>query len=202
MFLGVINVPSVITFLGLILAVVGSILALNQNLPGAMVCLMFAGLCDFFDGMVARKMNLSEKEQAFGMHLDSIVDMASFGVAPIVIAVGFGLGGNFFDMALLVAFSCCAAMRLAYFNVYGLEESGKVSFYTGLPVTFAALIIPLVAMVYFYVSADMFKNIMRGCYFLIAVLFVLKIPVPKPKGIFYLIFPLSAIGVSAFYLIQ
>ncbi|PCI47798.1 MAG: hypothetical protein COB51_05575 [Moraxellaceae bacterium] len=202
MFLGLINIPSLITFLGLILAVFACLTALEGDFALAMVCLMYSGLCDLFDGLVARKMQLSEQEQAFGMHLDSVVDMASFGMAPVIVAVGFGLGDGFFDSVLLISFVCCAAMRLAYFNLHGLEESGRVAYYSGLPVTFAALIIPVVATSYYFLALEYFHNLMRVCYVCIALLFVLKVPVPKPQGVFYILFPLISVLFTFFYLSQ
>ena len=200
--LGLINIPSLITFLGLALSLIACLVALDGQLAAAMVLLMYSGLCDLFDGVAARNMDLPKQEQEFGTHLDSIVDMASFGLAPVVIAVSFGLDSGVFDRVLLVGFACCAAMRLAYFSVYGLEQHHGSSYYTGLPVTFAALIIPIITTSYYFLSIDMFHNLMRVCYSCIALLFVLKIPVPKPEGIFYIIFPLTALGLTFFYLTQ
>lgn len=88
----------------------------------AAVLLIFAMFFDLLDGRVAR---LTKTQSAFGLQLDSLADVISFGVAPALLMYQwvlhrFGLGG------LLGAFSfvACAAIRLARFNVLTTSESG------------------------------------------------------------------------------
>lgn len=199
MFLGVVNLPNVITLLGLSLAVTGCFLALQQKLEWAIICLMYAGLCDVFDGAVARKFNLSEEEQSFGAQLDSLVDIVSFGITPVIIAMGFGFH-QFWAHLIFLFYAVCATMRLAYFNIHGTTLKGTISYYTGLPVTCAALIFPVV-FAWMYTIPYAIASLVVPLVFLgVSILFILKIPIPKPKGIFYLICVAMAAGLTYYWL--
>ena len=198
MFLGIINLPTVVTFLGMFMALATIFLAYNAHFAEALITLMYAGVCDLSDGALARRMNLSEEEQAFGVQIDSIIDMASFGVAPALFALFLGMN-TLPDMVLLTFFVSCAAMRLAYFNVHGLVADGGKKFYTGLPVTYAAMIFPLVGVLQIAVEPDIFAMIFRASVFLTAMAFIMRIQTPKPQGKALIIFPIVAIGFTVFY---
>jgi CDP-diacylglycerol---serine O-phosphatidyltransferase len=88
----------------------------------AAVLLIFAMLFDLMDGRVAR---LTKTQSAFGLQLDSLADVISFGVAPAFLVYKWVL----YRMpvpGLLVAFAyvACAAIRLARFNVISSTPSG------------------------------------------------------------------------------
>ena len=83
MIVGKWNKSVILTYAGLILAVLGMFLALTQEkINYAFCCLMVAGICDLFDGMVARRCKRTEEEKKFGIELDSIVDTMSFIALP------------------------------------------------------------------------------------------------------------------------
>lgn len=81
-----------------------------------------------FDGMVARKMTLNEEAKLFGVQLDSIVDIVSFGVAPVMITFHLGFNSPI-DYFLLIFYTCCATMRLAYFNIHGTSGEKNLILY-------------------------------------------------------------------------
>jgi CDP-diacylglycerol--serine O-phosphatidyltransferase len=88
----------------------------------AAILLIFAMLFDLMDGRVAR---LTKTQSAFGLQLDSLADVISFGVAPAFLVYKWVL----YRMpvpGLLVAFAyvACAAIRLARFNVISSTPSG------------------------------------------------------------------------------
>ena len=73
----------ILTYLSLVSAVLGMVCAHKGAFGWAMLCLFLSGFCDAFDGTVARtKKNRTEDEKAFGIQLDSLCDVVSFGVAP------------------------------------------------------------------------------------------------------------------------
>jgi len=82
----------------------------------AVVAILFAMVCDLFDGRLARRVGATSP---FGAEYDSIADAVSFGVAPAVLAFHFGglaeLGWT--GWVLAFAYVVCAALRLARFNV-------------------------------------------------------------------------------------
>jgi CDP-diacylglycerol---serine O-phosphatidyltransferase len=201
MFLGVYNIPTVISFTALVLGMASCIFSFNGHIEYALVCLIWAGIFDLFDGFVARKFELSEMEKAFGVQIDSINDVVNFGAAPAMIALHSGFNAPV-DYIILTFYCCAAAMRLGYFNVVGLIGEGPIKFYTGLPVTFSALIFPLVYLLKFVYDGSVYTLCIRVAYSLVALFFVLKIPIPKPKGIFYVIFPVLAVIITVLWVVK
>jgi len=189
------------TFTGLTAAFLACRFSLQGELGPALVCLMLAGILDLFDGLVARKMQQDRDEVLFGKQIDTIADMVCFGVVPAIIALNSGLSGRL-DFIVQAFYMCCAAMRLGYFNVHGMTGAGKNSYFTGLPVTYGALFFPVV-----FISAGLLDQalahaVIRITFVTVGVLFVLKVRVFKPQGIFYFIFPLLAILLSLYWLFR
>jgi CDP-diacylglycerol---serine O-phosphatidyltransferase len=184
-----INLPVAVTLLGLVFSLSACIYALTGNIGLSMICFMISGLCDLFDGYLARKLNRTELQNQFGLHIDTVVDMASFGVTPVIIAICIGLSPDLLGNGIFIFYAVCAALRLSYFNVLGTTQDHPKSYYVGLPVTFIALLFPL-----FYVVSMQWIGFIhivhiQAFFLVVALLFISRIPVPKPKGAFYIIFP-------------
>jgi CDP-diacylglycerol---serine O-phosphatidyltransferase len=102
----------------------------------AAILLMFAMLFDSLDGRVAR---MTRTQSAFGLQLDSLADIVSFGVAPSLLVYKWVLY-RYPVAGLFVGFmfTACGAIRLARFNVLSTGTAGapnKPSKYTvGLPI--------------------------------------------------------------------
>jgi CDP-diacylglycerol--serine O-phosphatidyltransferase len=111
------------------------------------VALCLYPLClamDFFDGRVARARGAAS---VLGQELDSLADAVSFGLAPAAIGFAVGLRGGW-DVAALLFFVGCAIGRLARYNATAHEladESGKVRYFEGLPVTGGLLVVATLA---------------------------------------------------------
>ena len=90
-----------------------------------------------FDGLDGRVARMTNTQSDFGVQYDSLSDMVSFGVAPAVVAYGWGIN-NLGKVGLAAAFvyASCAALRLARFNVQANISDGKM--FTGLPSPAAA----------------------------------------------------------------
>ena len=136
----------ILTYISVISAVVGMIFAHQGSFGGAMLCLFLSGFCDAFDGTVARsKKNRTEDEKAFGIQLDSLCDVVSFGVAPAFACYCMGVN-SVPGMVILCVYVVCAVIRLAFFNVQEAKrqqvEEGCNKYYRGLPVTSSAIIWP------------------------------------------------------------
>jgi len=201
MVLGYFNVAVLISFAGFLFSMLGIALAMNSRLEGALIALIVAGIMDLFDGFVARKLPLTIEEKRFGVELDSLLDSFSFLFSPSLL-LWFSGWNSLMDGILLVLYNMAGILRLAYFNSTVKEEPKKVAFYQGLPVTFAALFIPLFFMLKYIVPELPFVWTIRIVFALLTVLYVLKIPIPKPGGIFYVIFPVLAAILIVFYAIQ
>lgn len=127
-------VPNVVTLANIALGFLSIIAAADGRYDHAVYFLFAAALCDMMDGRLARMLDASSK---FGMELDSLSDVVSFGIAPAVLMYlstlkVYGTGGAM----ICVAYLLCGALRLARFNI---DEGplAKVTF-QGTPIPVAA----------------------------------------------------------------
>ena len=181
--IGVYDYTVILTYLSLISAVIGIVQASKGSFGVAVLCILASGICDAFDGMVARtKKNRTEDERAFGIQLDSLCDVISFGVAPAFLCYCMGVDGVF-GLICVCLYSLCALIRLAFFNVLEAKrqqvEDGCNKFYRGLPVTSISMIFPLVYLLRGVVAENVFAGILQGMLIVVAFLFVLDFKVPK-----------------------
>jgi CDP-diacylglycerol--serine O-phosphatidyltransferase len=109
------------------------------------VALFFAAFFDAFDGRVAR---LTRTQSDFGVQMDSLADVMSFGLAPAVLVYNWGLKdfvipGTGIAPGLFVSFVFCAcgAIRLARFNVLAARGQGSSKYFIGLPIPGAAMMV-------------------------------------------------------------
>jgi CDP-diacylglycerol--serine O-phosphatidyltransferase len=108
----------------------------GDNFYRAAVAIFFGSFFDAFDGRVAR---LTRTQSDFGVELDSLADVISFGVAPAILVykwalTGMGIGG----IVISSIYAACGAIRLARFNVLAHSESGTQRYFVGLPIPLAA----------------------------------------------------------------
>jgi CDP-diacylglycerol--serine O-phosphatidyltransferase len=103
----------------------------------AALAIFFAIFFDGFDGRVAR---LTKTQSDFGVELDSLADVISFGVAPALLVYKWALYPmGFLGVFLAFSFATCGALRLARFNVMSHRKvPGSSKFFTGLPIPLAA----------------------------------------------------------------
>jgi CDP-diacylglycerol--serine O-phosphatidyltransferase len=103
----------------------------------AAIAIFFAMFFDGFDGRVAR---LTKTQSEFGVELDSLADVISFGVAPALLVYKWALHGlGFAGIIIAFLFATCGALRLARFNVMAHRKvPGSSKFFTGLPIPLAA----------------------------------------------------------------
>lgn len=204
--IGFYNYTVILTYLSLISGTVGVMVSLSDKghpFIGAFF-LLFSGLCDAFDGKVARtKADRSNSEKKFGIQIDSLSDLVAFGVLPASIGAAMfrrlSLENEHIPRSYtvlifaVVAFYVLTAMiRLAYFNVLEEERQKQTSeglkTYMGLPVTSAALIFPSVLLIHYILPADI-TPIYFAVMLFVGALFVSKIRVTKPglRGILIMV---------------
>lgn len=186
--IGYYNYTVILTYMSLISSVLGMFFAMgisgSIHPEYAIICLMISGLCDMFDGKVARtKKNRSESEKQFGIQIDSLCDAVCFGVLPSIIGYSIGMK-SWCDVPVLVMFPLCAVIRLAYFNVAEEERQKQTSdvrkVYEGLPVTSVALILPLIYSFHKDIGSELFPTIYGFALLLIAIAFITRFKVKKP----------------------
>ena len=179
--IGVYDYTVILTYLGFASGVFGIVNAFEGRIFPAVICLMFAGLCDMFDGKVARtKKKRTVEERHFGIQLDSLSDLVCFGILPAMIGYSIGLN-NTILLPLIIFFPITALIRLAWFNVLEItrNSSTPVKEYTGLPVTSAALIFPFIY-IFKKLLGSYFPLVYGTCLLLVGVLFISKFKIKKP----------------------
>lgn len=88
----------------------------------AALLVLFAMVFDTLDGRVARA---TKTQSAFGLQIDSLADVVSFGVAPALLVYEWSLKQlGSLGIVAAFAFVACGAIRLARFNVLAMKESG------------------------------------------------------------------------------
>jgi CDP-diacylglycerol--serine O-phosphatidyltransferase len=127
--------PSAFTSGNLFFGFYAIVSAIRLDLVDASWFVIFGGFLDFIDGKVAR---LSRSHSRFGMELDSLADVVTFGVAPAVIMFSFLLSARGEWAWLLVfGFLFAGTVRLARYNVED-PGPGKTAF-NGLPIPVAGI---------------------------------------------------------------
>jgi len=203
--------PNVITLTGLSFGLSSIRFALEADFNLAIVCILFAGICDVLDGLLARHL---QSESDLGAQLDSLSDFLSFGVAPGLLVYmsifnqDSGIGA--FACLVFIIFSC---LRLALFNVR-LEASKTTDgtpehFFTGIPTPVGAVLILLPLTHSFMGYNWAFENLsfVAGYIILISALLVSRIPTfsikrkkmyIKSRLVFLILFSLIALSIINF----
>ena len=193
------NKSVILTYIGLLLSTLGIILVTaGIDLKYVMICLMMAGICDLFDGTVARRCKRTKEEKEFGIELDSLVDVMSFIALPIVILSS--INNNLLYIPIATIYATFAVARLAYFNIKTADSNKAIKSYIGLPVTYAALIFPLVFLLFYLLKDNIFIMLYNSITLMISILFILKIKVPKPNLVSSIILLLTSLLVTVIYL--
>lgn len=224
MLLGFYDYTVILTYASLISAGIGIFVSLQgEGHPYlGIFFLLFCGLCDAFDGKVARtKKDRTEMEMKFGIQIDSLTDLVAFGVLPACIGNAMirvsptleeiprrNADGRY-TVSLAVLLFCimllyilAAMIRLAYFNVEEeirqKTEDEVRKFYCGVPVTSSALVFPTVLLLQYILPLDV-TMLYFAFMMLLGFLFLSKIQIKKPglKGILVMI----VIGVIEFVLL-
>ncbi len=174
----------ILTYLSLVSAVIGMVLSSKGCFTAAVICLLLSGICDAFDGIVARsKKNRTEDEKTFGIQIDSLCDAVSFGVFPALLCYFLGMD-SVVGISILVLFCLCGVIRLAFFNVLEAKrqqkESGCNKTYRGLPITSSSILVPVTYILKFFLAKELFLAVLHIVMALSAFLFILDFSVKKP----------------------
>ena len=164
----------------------------NLMLSGALILL--AMFFDAVDGQVAR---LTRRTSDFGAQLDSLCDLVSFGLAPAILLVK--MCPQFTNLhseavwTIAALFVCCAALRLARFNVESDDNDDHMAF-AGLPTPAAAAAIASFAILSYTLRNEVnielhakfpvydwwMQRLLPLFAVIIAILMVSRIPYPHP----------------------
>ncbi len=180
------HIPNFITLLNLLSGCIATVLVLKGNLSGAALFVFLGIFFDFFDGLVARKLNVQSE---LGLQLDSLADMVTSGLVPGLVMYQL-LDITFraweYDvtttvladplwifsqsiypyMGFLITLS--SAYRLAKFNI----SDNQTSHFIGLPTPANALLILSLPLILEFQNNDLMNSIILNKWFLIGVTLV------------------------------
>ena len=181
--IGFYNYTVILTYIGVLSSVFGITQVFEGHMSIAFLCLVVSGICDLFDGKVARsKKDRTDHEKVFGIQIDSLCDLVCFGVLPACIGYSYGFNyGLGLVSALMIVLG--GVIRLGYFNVMEEERQRTTAEnrkeYQGLPITTTSIILPLLYVGRMNIPQSWFPYVFQGFMLLVAILFVLNISIKK-----------------------
>lgn len=208
-FIGYFRKCDLVTMLGTIMGITGLMCALTQHFTLSVLCLALCGICDAFDGTLARMGKYSDEEKEYGVQLDSLSDVICFGVLPAIIT--FSLKPSLLVAIISILYVLCGVIRLAYFNMLHVTNNAKKGIYIGLPITTIAIIYPIVFVVTRFINFSYLSLVLPIILVLMGVLFISRIEIKKVdflkifKKIFnkyvinYLLFPIFIVASGDFF---
>lgn len=161
--------------------IIGMISALHGRNVEPLVCLAVCGLCDGFDGRIARtKKNRQECEKIIGIEMDSLCDMVCFGLFPAMLFYCYGMR-SIFGVAMIVFYCLCALQRLAFFNMleHTQNEERVPGYFFGIPVTTISIFMPLVYLLHCILPQPLSTAVLYLASGVFGLLYILEIPVRK-----------------------
>jgi CDP-diacylglycerol--serine O-phosphatidyltransferase len=160
-------IPNFITLLNLFSGCVAVIFALEGNMKLTALFVFLGIFFDFFDGFLARKLNV---QSDFGVQLDSLADMVTSGLVPgLVLFYLFGLAPqpDLVNSELLPYFglfvTLASAYRLAKFNI----STNQSDVFIGLPTPANTLLIISLPLILEYQNSDAINSMILNPWFLI-----------------------------------
>ncbi|OQX22007.1 MAG: hypothetical protein BWK75_01830 [Candidatus Altiarchaeales archaeon A3] len=138
----------------------------------ATLFLGLAGISDYMDGFMARKFSFPTE---YGANIDTVADAVAFGVAPAVFIYFYG--GNYLYLLISIIVMCAGLMRLARYLCLSKESENQkgTKVYVGMPITFNAIIIPLLYLLSEYLNFNLFFLTLISAYLMISTINFRKI---------------------------
>ncbi|WP_111683872.1 CDP-alcohol phosphatidyltransferase family protein [Winogradskyella tangerina] len=177
------HIPNAVTLLNLFSGCIALIFAVHGNFVGAAFFVFLGIFFDFFDGLLARKLNV---QSPLGIQLDSLADLVTSGVVPGIIMmklIALSVGVNdfitfeeswtatmkwtsfkvFYTPLIGLLIPLASAYRLAKFNL----DEDQQTYFKGLPVPANTLLILSLPLILEYQNNDLMNSIIINKWFLI-----------------------------------
>lgn len=177
------HIPNIVTLLNLLSGCIAVIFAVYGNFVAAAFFVFLGIFFDFFDGLLARKLNV---QSPLGIQLDSLADLVTSGVVPGIIMfklISMSIDAPSFNMqseswnsvfhwqgfklsvlpliGLLIPLA--SAFRLARFNL----DEDQQTYFKGLPVPANTLLILSLPLILEYQNSDIMNSVIINKWFLI-----------------------------------
>ncbi len=193
------DLPNICSLVGLLSALLGIYFALLGNYSAAMIGMLWAVFFDWSDGIIARQMKgRNEGQKSFGVQLDSLIDIVSFGIGPAVVLLSYGQFSPWFLPGAFIIVAA-SAIRLSYFNVFGLVDK---STYMGLALDNNIIILSFTFLFNGLISQTAFSIVLYVLLIALAILNVAPVRTPKFAGRWYYVLIVYTLVLTVIYMRQ
>jgi CDP-diacylglycerol--serine O-phosphatidyltransferase len=192
------DIPNICSLAGLLCAVLAIYYAISSNFAFAIIGILWAVLFDWTDGIVARRIaGRTDHQKAFGAQLDSLIDIVSFGVFPAIFFLSYGEFNPWFlpGAFLIIA---TAAIRLSYFNVFGLIDAKT---YMGLALDNNVIILAFIFLFEQFFNHFVFSLILYIVLMLLLALNIAPLRTPKFAGNWFYVLIAYTVVLTVIYII-
>jgi CDP-diacylglycerol---serine O-phosphatidyltransferase len=173
-----IDPANAITATGLAFAITGLFAVLSGHFELGLAAVIWSLLADHLDGIVAgRTRNRNPDKGKIGKQLDSFTDLVSDAVFPAILVIQLNRNSPI-SLVVAIILMIAAALRLSYFNSFGLS-GGR---FVGVPLSYDIPVLALLFVIRPAFPADFFPFVVDGVLLLLAVLHVSTIRVPRTTG--------------------
>ncbi|HJJ16882.1 MAG TPA: sulfatase-like hydrolase/transferase [Bacilli bacterium] len=168
----------ILTMCGTFLAFIGIILAINDHFTFSAFCLFLCGVCDGFDGKLARMKRYKKEQKVYGAQLDSLSDVICFGVFPVILTSL--ICNNIYVYIISAIYMLCGLVRLAYFNTLDIMPKSNKNVFIGVPITTVAIIYPIILFIIRFINFNILKIVMPIILLILSISYILNIEFKKP----------------------
>lgn len=170
-----IKLPDLVTLLNALLGLTAILMAAQSpaNVQHASILIILAVIADGADGAIARRLEYGP----LGEHLDSLADVISFGIAPVVIAYALLAPQYHYPVCIIGgAFLASGTLRLARFGV--INQKGG---FIGMPITTSGLMVSLGVLAFSSEEGQLFSYGLLATMLLLSVLMISRIQYTKVR---------------------
>jgi CDP-diacylglycerol---serine O-phosphatidyltransferase len=178
-FIGYYRDCDLLTMTGTCMALLGTVFAINGNKLLPIFCLIVSGICDGFDGKLARRRENTKEQSVYGVQLDSLSDLISFGVFPLVLTVSCLPPNCYYAWIAIIFYSLCGMIRLAYFNTLDICKKNEKGYFIGAPITTISIVYPVVYLFCFFNHFRYFPIIATIFFTLVGISFIYRMKIKK-----------------------
>ena len=178
-------IPNLFTFFSLALGITALKFAIENKWQISVSLVVFASFLDNIDGKIAR---LLKSNSNFGIELDSLSDLISFGVTPALIVYLWSKSLMVDGVwAMVIFYAICSSSRLAKFNItsHANKQENNIKYFSGISTPAAAGLTLLPMMLNFRFNVEIFLNEYFIKFYLLvpSILMISNIPTFSLKGI-------------------
>ena len=166
-----------LTMSSVAMAFFGIILAITGHFNLAVTLLMICGICDAFDGNLARRYKYSEEQKTYGVQLDSLADVFCFGAFPAILTSL--ISPHVITYVISALYLLCGVIRLAYFNMRAIMDEKNSKVYIGVPITIISISYSIIFIITSLINLKLLAFVMPVVLILQGFLFIAYIEIKK-----------------------